>query len=175
MCFCVNKNPLARPPVGRLGVGLTGTGGDLPPNPPQVKSDANMAEEKDIKPGWQNATKEKGTKGGRPPKQVKAEERITIRVTSFEKLAIGKKAEAVGLSSSEYCRRAALERHITPALTAEETEAYLTLKKFATDFARLRNAFKVGAPTLVEEIRQVIYKLNYELDYIRNGKQSKGS
>ena len=113
--------------------------------------------------------------GGRPPKQVKAEERITIRVTSFEKLAIAKKAEAVGLSSSEYCRRAALERHITPALTAEETEAYLTLKKFATDFARLRNAFKVGAPTLVEEIRQVIYKLNAELDYIRNGKQSKGS
>lgn len=50
-----------------------------------------MAEEKDIKPGWQNATKEKGTKGGRPPKQVKAEERITIRVTSFEKLAIAKK------------------------------------------------------------------------------------
>ena len=98
-----------------------------------------------------------------------------LRVTSFEKLAIGKKAEAVGLSSSEYCRRAALERHITPALTAEETEAYLTLKKFATDFARLRNAFKVGAPTLVEEIRQVIYKLNAELDYIRNGKQSKGS
>lgn len=51
MCFCVNKNPLARPPVGRLGVALTGTGGDLPPNPPQVKSDANMAEEKDIKAG----------------------------------------------------------------------------------------------------------------------------
>ena len=158
-----------------MGVALTGTGGDLPPNPHAGKSDANMAEEKDIKPGWQNATKEKGTKGGRPPKQVKAEERITIRVTSFEKLAIAKKAEAVGLSSSEYCRRAALERHITPALTAEETEAYLTLKKFATDFARLRNAFKVGAPTLVEEIRQVIYKLNAELDYIRNGKQSKGS
>ncbi len=141
-----------------------------PRTPPQVKATQIWQKKK-----TSNATKEKGTKGGRPPKQVKAEERITIRVTSFEKLAIAKKAEAVGLSSSEYCRRAALERHITPALTAEETEAYLTLKKFATDFARLRNAFKVGAPTLVEEIRQVIYKLNAELDYIRNGKQSKGS
>ena len=134
-----------------------------------------MAEEKDIKPGWKN-TNEKG-KGGRPKKDIKATFSVSFRVTRREKKLITRRAKVAGLTSSEFCRRAALDKEIKEVISGERAEAYLTLKSFATDFARLRNAFAKGAPTLAEEIRQVIYRLNRELDIISdgfNGKSDKG-
>ena len=87
-------------------------------------------------------------------------------------LIIQSKAEEAGISVAEYVRSCALGRVIAPALTEEETQAYLLLRKYGTYFAKISNLVKDKSPYLFQSIGELIQIFKEELKRIRYGKQS---
>ena len=75
---------------------------------------------------------------------------IKFRVSKIEQRIIQKKSEKAGLSVSEFLRRLALEKEIKSRLTSEEIECYKTLSKYADNFRRISNLFKLGDVTSVK-------------------------
>ena len=75
---------------------------------------------------------------------------IKFRVSKIEQRIIQKKSEKAGLSVSEFLRRLALEKEIKSRLTSEEIECYKTLSKYADNFRRISNLFKLGDVTGVK-------------------------
>ena len=75
---------------------------------------------------------------------------IKFRVSKIEQRIIQKKSEKAGLTISEFLRRLALEKEIKSRLTSEEIECYKTLSKFADNFRRISNLFKLGDVTGVK-------------------------
>ena len=75
---------------------------------------------------------------------------IKFRVSKIEQRIIQKKSEKAGLSISEFLRRLALEKEIKSRLTSEEIECYKTLSKYADNFRRISNLFKLGDVTGVK-------------------------
>lgn len=76
---------------------------------------------------------------------------IKFRVSSIEKRIIQKKAENAGLPVAEFIRRLALDLELKNKLTSEEIECYITLTKYANNFTRIGNLFKLGDITGVKE------------------------
>lgn len=109
----------------------------------------------------------KKNKGGRPKSEEPRTKRIDVRCSYYEYLAIESKADEAGLSVSEYLRRCALNRVIAPALTAEELEVYVQLKKYATNFVQIANYIKHKDPSLTAEVRQLVESFNAEIKKIR--------
>lgn len=69
---------------------------------------------------------------------------IKFRVSKIEKKIIERKARLAGLSVSEFLRRIALDKEIKSRLTDEEIDCYKTLTKYADNFRRISNFFKLG-------------------------------
>ncbi len=92
---------------------------------------------------------------------------IRFRVSKIENLIIKKKASNSGMSVSELMRGLALDYKLSNKLTTEEIECYQTLTKYADNFRRISNLFKLGdtdgfkKECLVasSEIRQHLLKL----------------
>ncbi|MCD0477456.1 mobilization protein [Chryseobacterium sp. LC2016-29] len=76
---------------------------------------------------------------------------IKIRVSRIEKKVIEKKALKAGLSISEFIRRLAFEKELKSKLTDEEIECYKSLSKYAENFRRISNLFKLGDITGIKE------------------------
>lgn len=93
--------------------------------------------------------------------EVTRSEFIKFRVTPFEKKIIESIAEETGLLTSNYVRRAALEKNIYARFTDDELSAYKTLIKFNNDIARIGNMFHERNPDLETEVRKT-QKLIYE-------------
>ena len=110
---------------------------------------------------------QKKNKGGRPKSEEPRTKRIYIRCSYFEQLILRSKANEAGLPLSEYLRRCALNRVIAPALTAEELEVYVQLKKYATNFVQIANYIKHKDPALTAEVRQLVNDFNAEIKKIR--------
>ena len=72
---------------------------------------------------------------------------LKMRVSTLEKAIIEKKAEQSGITISEYLRGRALNYTITYKLTEGEMECYKTLSKYADNFRRISNLFKLGDVT----------------------------
>lgn len=72
---------------------------------------------------------------------------IKLRVTNLEKRIIERKADRTGLSVSEFLRRNAFEKEMKNRLTEDEIECYKTLSKYADNFRRISNLFKLGDVT----------------------------
>lgn len=79
------------------------------------------------------------------------EHKIEFRVTLTESLLIKNKAEKIGCSISEYLRSTALGYSLSYKLTQDEIEVYKLLNKFADNFRRIGNLFKLGDATGVKE------------------------
>lgn len=62
-----------------------------------------------------------------------------------------KKAEKAGLPVAEFLRRLALDLELKNKLTSEEIECYITLTKYANNFTRIGNLFKLGDVTGVKK------------------------
>lgn len=69
---------------------------------------------------------------------------IKFRVSGIEKRIIEKKSERAGLSVSEFVRRLAFEKDLKSRLTEEEIGCYKNLSKYADNFRRISNLFKLG-------------------------------
>lgn len=76
---------------------------------------------------------------------------IKFRVSLLEKRVIQKKSKEAGVPVSEFVRRLALEKEMKTRLTDEEIECYKTLSKYADNFRRISNLFKLGDMTGVKE------------------------
>ena len=72
---------------------------------------------------------------------------LKMRVSTLEKAIIVKKAAQSGITVSEYLRGRALNYAITYKLTKEELECYKSLSKYADNFRRISNLFKLGDVT----------------------------
>ncbi|WP_010249224.1 plasmid mobilization protein [Myroides injenensis] len=82
---------------------------------------------------------------------MKREHKIEFRVTLTESLLIKNKAKKIGCSVSEYLRNTALGYSVSYKLTQDEIETYKLLNKFADNFRRIGNLFKLGDTTKVKE------------------------
>ncbi|ENA1763932.1 plasmid mobilization protein [Flavobacterium psychrophilum] len=76
---------------------------------------------------------------------------IKFRVSKMELLIIKKKALNSGTSVSELMRGLVLDYKLSNKLTPEEIECYLLLSKYADNFRRISNLFKLGDTTAVKE------------------------
>ena len=76
---------------------------------------------------------------------------IKFRVTKIENLIIKKKASNCGVSVSELMRGLAFNCKLSNKLTPEEVECYQLLAKYADNFRRISNLFKLGDTTGVKE------------------------
>jgi predicted DNA binding CopG/RHH family protein len=76
---------------------------------------------------------------------------IKFRVSKIETLIIKKKASNCGVSVSELMRGLALDYKLSNKLTPEEIECYQLLSKYADNFRRISNLFKLGDTTGVKE------------------------
>lgn len=83
---------------------------------------------------------------------MKKNKKIEFRVTLTEYLIIQRKAKETGCSTSEFLRNTALDYTLTYKLTKEEIEVYKELNKFADNFRRIGNLFKLGDTTGVKEV-----------------------
>jgi hypothetical protein len=70
--------------------------------------------------------------------------RIEVRLSEIDKSILQKKAEETGISLSQYVLSCALKLEIKNRLTADEIECYKTLSKYADNFRRISNLFKLG-------------------------------
>ncbi|MDM1328722.1 plasmid mobilization protein [Myroides odoratimimus] len=77
--------------------------------------------------------------------------KIEFRVTLTEALIIKNKADKIGCSVSEYLRNTALDYSLAYKLTPDEVEVYKLLNKYADNFRRIGNLFKIGDVTGVKE------------------------
>jgi hypothetical protein len=78
-------------------------------------------------------------------------ERIEIRLSKIDKLILVKKSEKTGLSLSQYVLSCAMLYEIKNRLSEDEIECYQTLTKYADNFRRISNLFKLGDTTAVKE------------------------
>ena len=70
-----------------------------------------------------------------------------FRVSPLEHQIIKNKISKTGLSISEFMRRLSLELELKNKLTDDEVECYKNLSKFADNFRRISNLFKLGDVT----------------------------
>ena len=76
---------------------------------------------------------------------------IKFRVTKIENLIIKKKASNSSVSVSELMRGLVFKYKLSNKLTPEEVECYQLLAKYADNFRRISNLFKLGDTTGVKE------------------------
>ncbi|WP_333661014.1 plasmid mobilization protein [Chishuiella changwenlii] len=77
---------------------------------------------------------------------------IKFRVSNTESYIIKKKAENCGITTSEFIRAVCFDYTIKPRLKDDEIEAYKMLIKYADNFRRISNLFKLGDTTGVKEL-----------------------
>ncbi|SFI55181.1 plasmid mobilization protein [Halpernia frigidisoli] len=70
-----------------------------------------------------------------------------FRVSPLEHQIIKNKISKTGLSISEFMRRISLDLELKNKLTKDEIECYKNLSKFADNFRRISNLFKLGDGT----------------------------
>ena len=70
-----------------------------------------------------------------------------FRVSPLEHQIIKNKIAKTGLSISEFMRRISLDLELKNKLTEDEIECYKNLSKFADNFRRISNLFKLGDVT----------------------------
>lgn len=78
--------------------------------------------------------------------------KIEFRVTLTEHLIIKNKALKTGCSMSEYIRNTVLDYPLTYKLTPDEIIIYKQLNKYADNFRRISNLFKLGDTTGVKSV-----------------------
>ncbi|NDP21384.1 MAG: mobilization protein [Paludibacter sp.] len=76
---------------------------------------------------------------------------IKFRVSKIEYLIIKKQASNSGISVSELMRALVFNYKLSSKLTPEEIVCYQLLSKYADNFRRISNLFKLGDTTGVKE------------------------
>ncbi len=98
----------------------------------------------------------------RPKQIVNRDVQVRIRFTPLEKKAVELMAEKVGLSLSEYIRRAAFNREMKMRFTTEELVLYKQLHVFRNNFAAIANLVKSKGGSI--ELMTAITQLNEQME-----------
>ncbi len=93
----------------------------------------------------------------RPKQIVTRDIQVRVRFTPLEKKAVELMAERVGLSLSDYIRKAAFNQDIKTRFTPQELALYKELHSFRNNFAAISNILKGkgGSTDLITAITQL--------------------
>lgn len=77
------------------------------------------------------------------------------------------KAKKVGLTLSEYCRRAAFNHRSIERLTEEQIEMYQTLVRYQNNFKLIGNMFRKRNPKLANEVTKLAHDIRQHLFHFK--------
>jgi len=105
-------------------------------------------------------SKEKA-KGGRPPKKIKKEKIVMVRLSNNEHFLIEGKAKIAGMRISEWFRRSAKSGKVTPRMNSEDLKAMRTLTGIANNLNQLTKlSHQQGLLLLHRKCRDVADNIN---------------
>lgn len=103
-------------------------------------------------------------KPGRPKKAALAarDSRVAFRVTGAELEAIGREADAAGVSLSAYCRRVVLRHRVAPAASVTDAAALAALNRVGVNLNQvarhlnIHGALPVDLAETLAEVRAAV-------------------
>jgi len=100
-------------------------------------------------------------KGGRPPKKVKRQSQLMVRLTENERFLIDAKAKAAGMKPSSWIRAAAKKAKVASRLTPEDTSFLRMLAGMANNLNQLvRLAHIEGLLSVQKKCREYLYEID---------------
>ena len=100
-------------------------------------------------------------KGGRPPKKVKRQSQLMVRLTENERFLIDAKAKAAGMKPSSWIRAAAKKAKVASRLTPEDTGFLRMLAGLANNLNQLaRLAHIDGLLSVQKKCRDCLYAID---------------
>ena len=112
----------------------------------------------------------KKKKGGRPPKKLKRELRVTVRFSKLEHYIVQQKATKAGMNISEFIRPAAIYGKVIPRQNEEERHITRQLVGMANNFnqmAKVANREGMGSIHLLLEGR--LLQVNGIINKLQHG------
>jgi len=101
------------------------------------------------------------SKGGRPPKKVKRENQLMVRLTENERFLVEEKSKEAGMRPSEWFRQAAKKAKVIARLKPEDGEFLRMLAGLANNLNQLtRLAHKDGLITVQKKCRELLFEID---------------
>ena len=92
---------------------------------------------------------------------------IKFRCSIYEKKMLRIKAKQIGLTLSEFCRKAVYEKEIKERLSDDHIEIYKTLHKFHNNFKSIGNMYRKKNPKLTREVYGLANLIKAHLEKLR--------
>ena len=109
------------------------------------------------------------SKGGRPPKKVKRESHLMVRLTENERFLVEEKSKEAGMRPSEWFRQAAKKAKVIARLKPEDGEFLRMLAGLANNLNQLtRLAHKDGLITVQKKCRELLFEIDAVLKNLRS-------
>lgn len=111
----------------------------------------------------------KRNKGGRPPKKVRRESHLMIRLTTTERFLIESRAKKAGLTPSEWFRKSALKAKVTAKLTTDDLKLLRSLAGMANNLNQIaRIANKEGLLVVQKKCRELIAAIDRKFKELKS-------
>ena len=112
----------------------------------------------------------KKKKGGRPPKKLKRELRVTVRFSQLEHYILQQKAGKAGINVSEFLRQAAISVKVTARLTEEERNIIRQLIGMANNLNQMAKvANREGMHSIRLLLEGCLLQVNSILNKLQHG------
>jgi len=106
-------------------------------------------------------TKPYNPKGGRPPKKVKRQTQLMVRLTENERFLIEEKARDAGMKPSAWFRQAAKKAKVLARLKPEDLKHLRTLTGMANNLNQLAHlAHKEGLTFIRQSCKELLLQIN---------------
>lgn len=116
---------------------------------------------------------EKRNTGGRPPKAVKKDMVIRIRVDRQDLFILREKAKSAGAPLSKYIREAAIKSVIVARLTREQMAYIRQFAGVGNNLNQVVREFnKAGMTRTAAHFQETVAKIDDLLKFLKNDKQS---
>lgn len=112
----------------------------------------------------------KKKKGGRPPKKLKRELRVTVRFSQLEHYILQQKSGKAGIYVSEFLRQAAITCKVTARLTEEERYIIRQLIGMANNFNQMAKvANREGMVSIHLLLKNCLQQIHDLLNKLQHG------
>lgn len=109
----------------------------------------------------ENLLESSRTNGGRPPKKIKRERIIMVRLSKTEHFMIEGKAGNAGMKISDWFRHAAKSANISPRLNPEDLRLLRTMTGMANNLNQLTKlAHQQGLLIVQKKCREILSEIN---------------
>lgn len=106
-------------------------------------------------------------KGGRPPKRIKRDQVIVVRLTQTEQLLIAGKAKQAKMRLSDWFRKAAKSANVLARISTEEASLLRMLTGTANNLNQLtRRAHQEGLLSVAKECINLMAAIDQTLKYL---------